>query len=145
MKTVKELIDKKGNTVFKVHDSVTIKEALTVMKEKNIGALLVLNQENKIEGLFSERDLARHIAEMSSLNLQVSVSTIMTRKVYHIDAQRSIDYCMTLMTEKRARHLPVTENGKLYGLISIGDTVKELITDKDILIDQLENYISGSL
>ena len=117
-------------------------EALTLMAEKDIGALLVMKGE-MIVGIVTERDYARKIVLMGRSSKETPVSNLMTFPVTCVGPQQSTEECMALMTEKRLRHLPVLDDGKLIGLISIGDLVKDIISDKDFVIEQLQHYIAG--
>ena len=142
MATVKNLLLQKGKEVYSVQAGSTIREALKLMGEKNIGAVLVMNGE-KIVGIFSERDYARHAAQGASMLMDESISEFMNRSVYYVSPKESVDQVMALMTSKRIRHLPVMENEQLVGLISIGDVVKQILSDKETTIAGLENYILG--
>ncbi len=143
MATVKNLLKTKGNDVWTVPYTATVKETLKILAEKNIGAVLVLEGE-KIVGIFSERDYARFAAQKESLLLDEPVSNLMTRAVYYVSPQQTVDECMALMTSKHIRHLPVLEDEKkLVGLISIGDVVRQLLEEKETTIQGLENYILG--
>jgi CBS domain-containing protein len=143
MATVKNLLNTKGIEVWTVPITATVKETLKLLAEKNIGAVLVLEDE-KIVGIFSERDYARHAAQNESMLLDELVSGLMTRSVYYVSPQQTVDECMALMTSKHIRHLPVLEaEQKLVGLISIGDVVRQLLEEKETTIQGLENYILG--
>lgn len=142
MITVSQMLREKGKQVWSVSPSTTLGEALTLMAEKGIGAVLVMEGE-KIEGIFSERDFARQAVSKSGCSLDTPVRDMMTSEVFYIGPDQTTEECMALMTEKHFRHLPVMVNGKLAGLISIGDIVKWTISDKDIHIRSLENYIMG--
>jgi CBS domain-containing protein len=139
--TIRQIIDRKGRDVFSVAPDTTVYEALTLMAEKNIGALLVMRGE-ELAGIFSERDYARKIILLGRHSKDVSVAEIMTPKVVCIRPDQSATECMALMTEKRIRHLPVLETGRLAGMISIGDVVRAVISEQVFTIEQLENYIS---
>jgi len=143
MLTVKGLLDVKGRTTYTVTPSTATIDALRLMAEKEIGAVMVLDGERPI-GILSERDVARQIAEVGAFNIDSKVSDLMTSPVFFVGLDYNLDECMSLMTNKRIRHLPVIEQGKLVGLISIGDVVKAEIQDRDLLITHLENYISGT-
>ncbi|MEJ5201055.1 MAG: CBS domain-containing protein [Anaerolineales bacterium] len=144
MATVQDLLRVKGSDVWSVSPDTSVLEALELMAEKNIGALLVLDQEGKIAGIVSERDFARHIAKAGQCIVDEPVKNFMTEEVIGVHPETSIDECMMLMTKQRIRHLPVaTKEGKLVGMISIGDVVKQVIADQSILIASLENYILG--
>lgn len=143
MATVKNLLKMKGNEVWSVSVTATVRETLKLMAEKNIGAVLVLDS-GKIVGIFSERDYARHTAQREALLLDEPVSEFMTRAVYYVSPTQTVEECMALMTSKHIRHLPVLEDEhNLVGLISIGDVVKQLMEEKETTIHGLENYILG--
>ncbi len=142
MITIRDLINVKGRDVYAVHPGTTVIETLKYLAEKDIGALVVL-QNDTIAGIISERDFVRSIAETGQCLMDTTVADYMTRDVFTIEMDQSLSDCMRLMTEKRIRHLPVVENGKLVGVISIGDVVKAIITDHEMTIDQLSNYIEG--
>lgn len=142
MYTVRQLLQSKGGTVWTISPQTSVYEALQMMAEKNIGALLVV-QTSKLVGLFSERDYARKVILQGRSSKTTTVGELMTREVLYISPDDSIEDCMALMTAKRNRHLPVIENDKLIGIISIGDVVKEIIRDREFTIQQLERYITG--
>jgi CBS domain-containing protein len=141
MSTVKQLLQKKGADVYSVSLDSTVNQALSLMSEKGCGAVLVL-EDDTLAGIFSERDFARKVLS-ESCALDQPVSRYMTIEVYAVKPETSIDECMTLMTQKKFRHLPVLEGDKLAGVISIGDIIKDVIANKDIMIRSLENYIVG--
>ena len=143
MLTVKGLLDMKGRAVFTVSKDAQIIEAIRLMAAKEIGALMVTADEKPV-GILSERDVVRKIAEVGFCNLEMQVRDLMTSPVFYVGLDYTLDECMALMTNKHIRHLPVVEEGKLIGLISIGDVVKAEIQDKDLLINHLENYITGT-
>jgi CBS domain-containing protein len=142
MTTVQDLIKIKGKEVWHVTPATTVLDALNLMAEKDIGALLVLQGE-KVVGIVSERDFARSIAKTGKCLVENTVEQYMTKYVFGIAPDQSIEDCMALMSEKHIRHLPVLDDGKLVGLISISDVVRELISSKDTTIHSLENYIEG--
>lgn len=142
MRTVKQLLQAKLHTVWTVGPEDTVYQALTLMAEKDIGAVLVLKNE-KLVGILSERDYARKIILKGKTSKETLVREIMTEKVIHVTLDHTISQCMTLMTERRCRHLPVLEGTKLVGLISIGDVVKDIISEQEFVIKQLESYISN--
>jgi CBS domain-containing protein len=142
MVTVRHLLQEKGNQVWNVSPKATILEALRLMEDKDIGAVPVMDN-GKLVGIFSERDYARQVSETERLNLDVSVDVMMTKVVYIVSSDQTIDECMNLMTEYHIRHLPVVDDAKVIGLISIGDVVKEIISDRESTIQGLENYITG--
>ena len=142
MATVNNLLLQKGNDVWTVQTGNSIKDTLTLMADKNIGAILVLDGP-KIIGIFSERDYARHAAALESMLIDKSVDQFMTQSVYYVSPQQTVEEVMALMTSKKIRHLPVLENEQLVGIISIGDVVKQIMSDKETTILGLENYILG--
>jgi CBS domain-containing protein len=142
MQTVRDILKAKGTDVWSVEPNATVFEALQRMAEKEVGALVVI-QGTQIVGLMSERDYARKIILHGRASPTTLVKEIMTSPVMYIHLDQAIEECMSLMTEKRMRHLPVIENGKLVGLISIGDIVKSIITDQQFIIEQLVRYVSG--
>ena len=143
MKTVGDLLKVKGHRVWSVAPASTVLEALRLMAEKDVGALLVMQGETVV-GLISERDYARKVFLKGKSSPGTPVREIMTERVLAVSPDRTIEECMVLMTAHRVRHLPVMEGGRIAGLISIGDVVKASIEEKDFLIKQLENYITGS-
>ena len=142
MSIVSQLLKTKGNEIWSVAPQATVFEALQIMAEKEIGALLVLDNE-KLVGIFSERDYARKLILKDRSSKEATVGEMMTRNVLYVEPETTIDECMALMTEKRVRHLPVMENGQLVGIVTIGDVVKKYISDQEFMIQQLEKYISG--
>ena len=143
MTFVYQLVSAKGTDVFSVAPEETVFAALVLMAEKEVGALLVLDGESLV-GVFSERDYARKVILREKSSRDTPVSEVMSAPVISVRPDQSIDECMSLMTEKRTRHLPVLESGKLTGVISIGDVVKALISDRETVIGQLESYITGT-
>ncbi len=144
MTFVSQLLSAKGTDVWSVTPEYTVFAALVLMAEKEVGALLVLDGESLV-GVFSERDYARKVILRDKSSRDTPVSEVMSAPVIVVRPDQSIDECMSLMTEKRTRHLPVLENEKLIGLISIGDVVKAVILDREAVIGQLEGYITGTL
>ncbi len=142
MKTVKEILQTKGHDVLSITPDTTVYEALKIMADKNVGALVVLNGET-VAGLLSERDYARKVILHGKSSREMQVREIMTSKVYYMRPEQSLQDCMAQMTDKRVRHLPVLEGDRLVGIISIGDVVKEIIADQESTIKLLENYITG--
>lgn len=142
MATVRDLLKGKGNQVWSIAPGTTVLDALQFLAEKDVGALLVL-EADKIVGIISERDFVRSIAKTGQCLLHTTVQEYMTRDVFSISPDQSIEDCMQLMTRHHIRHLPVLEKDTIVGLISIGDVVKEIISTKDSTINQLENYIEG--
>lgn len=144
MHTVKTLLVSKGSQVWTVPPDASVYDALAVMANKDIGAVVVTDADGKIEGILSERDYARKIVLQGKISKTTRVKDIMTSAPYCVRPNATTDQCMAIMTDKHLRHLPVQENSKLVGLISIGDLVKSVIADQKDLITNLENYISGS-
>lgn len=142
MITLRQLLQSKGGGIWSVTSTSTVFDALRTMAEKNVGALLVID-EGRLVGIVSERDYARKVALKGKSSKDILVKEIMTEKVVYIRPDESIEECMALMTEKHFRHLPVIDNGTLIGVISIGDVVRTVISEQKFIIAQLENYISG--
>jgi CBS domain-containing protein len=143
MKTVAEILKAKGNTaVYSIAPSATVYEAVKLMAEKNIGALLVMEGE-RIVGVVTERDYARKIVLLARSSKDTPLRDVMTSAVIYVAPSQTSEECMALMTESRVRHLPVMDGGKLIGLISIGDIVKGIISEQSFIIEQLQQYISG--
>ena len=143
MKTVKEIIDSKGKDIWSVTPDTTVFEALKLMAEKEIGAVIVI-KDSKVVGVMSERDYARKVVLHGKSSVQLTVGEIMSDKVLFIDISRSVEDCMALMINKRIRHLPVFDENNLVGFISIGDVVKAIIDEKEFFIDQLVHYIKDT-
>ena len=143
MITVKDLLRKKGSQVFSVKPEDTVLEALKFMAEKNTGAVMVL-EGGKVAGILSERDCVRKLDIQGRAANATKVADIMTVKVQFVEVSQSLEECMELMIEKNIRHLPVNENGKLLGVISVRDVLKEVIDYQKFMISQLEHYISGA-
>jgi CBS domain-containing protein len=144
MKTVRQLLAGKGSAVHTISPSASVFEALKVMAERNVGALLVM-EGTRLTGLISERDYARKVVLLGRVSKDTPVSDIMTRDVVCVDPAKGVDECMALMTERHFRHLPVMEGERIVGVISIGDVVKSLLDHQQFTIQQLERYVVGSL
>ena len=142
MLIVSEILRAKGHEVYWVDPDTSLLSALELMAEKGIGALLV-KKDGKAVGIFSERDFARLVAREQKLDLRLPVDTVMTKDVFCVSLDETVDDCMALMTTQRLRHLPVCDQNSIVGIISIGDVVKSLIEDKDLLIQNMEEYILG--
>lgn len=141
--TVKQILDHKGSDVYALPPDVSVFSALRYMAEKNIGALMVM-QEGELVGVFSERDYARKVALEARNERSTSIEQVMTTQVVGIRQDRRLDECLALMTNKFIRHLPVVdEENRVVGVISIGDVVKALIEEQVFVIDQLVHYITG--
>jgi CBS domain-containing protein len=142
MKTIKEILDHKGHQIHSVAPTSTVYEALQKMAQEGIGALIVLDGE-KLAGIVSERDYARKIALMGQSSADTPVRDIMTANVICVSSDHGVAASMSIMTEKRVRHLVVRDGDAITGVISIGDVVKVIIDDQQFTIEQLEHYISG--
>ena len=142
MKTVRDILEVKGRMVWSVDPGSTVFDALSLMAEKEIGALVVLD-EARVAGIISERDYARKVILHGRASPTTRVEEIMTSHVAYTHLDQSIEECMAIMTDKRIRHLPVLQDGNLIGIISIGDLVKAIIADQKFMIEQLERYITG--
>jgi CBS domain-containing protein len=142
MKTVNEILNAKGHEIWSVDPEDTVFDSLKQMSEKGVGSLLVMKDE-KLVGIVTERDYARKVILEGKSSKDTPVKDIMSAKVLCVAPERTVDQCMALMTDKRARHLPVVDHKRVVGVVSIGDLVKAMISEQQILIDQLQNYISG--
>lgn len=139
--TVRQILARKPE-VYSVGPSTTVLAALQLMAEKNVGALVVLEQES-LAGIFSERDYARKVILQGKSSRETRVDEIMTAKVVCVEPERTAGECMALMTDKRVRHLPVVEAGRVTGVISIGDVVRAVVEEQRFTIQQLEQYITS--
>jgi CBS domain-containing protein len=142
MKTVKDILQAKGQEVWSVRPDATMLETLQLMAEKNVGAMLVKEGENLV-GIVSERDYARKVTLRGKTSRETRVHEIMTPDTICVDPELDVETCMELMTVKHVRHLPVVKEDRVIGVISIGDIVKTIISNKEFLIEQLEKYIKG--
>ncbi len=143
MINVRDVIRKKGGEIFSLGPDATVFEAMKLMSDKNIGAVLVMDG-GKIAGIVSERDCARKVDLIGRAAKNTKVSEIMTSKVLYMEASQSVEECMAVMIDKNIRHLPVYENGTLIGVISVRDALKEVVDYQKFMISQLEHYIAGS-
>ena len=142
MGTVRNLLEKKGHAVYSISPDNSVYDALEMLEERNLGCLVVVDN-GKLIGIFTERDYARKVILKGKSSKETQVSDIMTDRPIVVTPNSSIEQCMQLMTDKFIRHLPVVENGQLIGVISIGDLVRFTIEEKDYIIDTLSHYISG--
>jgi CBS domain-containing protein len=142
VKNVRDILREKGTAVYSISPDDIVYDALKLMAEKNVGALVVLDGD-RLAGLISERDYARKIVLKDKLSRETKVKEIMTTDVLTVPPAMDLDECMELITEKRMRHLPVVEKDQVLGIISIGDIVKGIIDHKESVIEQLESYIKG--
>jgi len=143
MYTVSKILDRKGGMVLSVEIGESVFDAISLMAEVNIGAVLV-QQDDSIAGIFTERDYLQKVALKSLTSKDVKVGDVMSQPVITADPGDSIQQCMETMTTCHCRHLPVVENGKLLGIVSIGDLVKRLVDEKETEIEQLNQYITGT-
>ena len=142
MKKVRELLQDKGTEVWSIAPEASVFDALALMAEKNIGALLVLDQGQLI-GVLSERDYTRNVVLQGRTAKDTRVREIMSSRPVCVGPGQTVEECLALMTDKRVRHLPVIEGGRVLGLVSIGDAVKAIISEQQFIIEQLEQYISS--
>lgn len=142
MKTIKNIIQTKSNSIYAVTPQTSVLDALQVMMDKNISALLVM-EGPELRGIFTERDYARKIILQGKASKETSIQEVMTTKLETVKLNASIEHCMKIMTERHIRHLPIVEDGIVAGMISIGDIVKFVIEDQKQTIEQLQTYISS--
>jgi CBS domain-containing protein len=140
--SINEILDHKGSTVWTIAPDATVFEAIQMMSDKNIGALLV-TERDKLIGIISERDYTRKVALKGKSSKELKVREIIPDRVFSVTPQHTIEECMRLMTERRVRHLPVLDGEKIIGVVSIGDLVNWIISAQSTTIRQLETYISG--
>lgn len=142
MGTVHSILKTKGAVIFSINPGDTVYSALEVMVEKNVSALLVM-ENNKLVGIFTERDYARKVVLKGKMSKDTKIEEIMSEDVITITPESTIDECMRMMTGRFIRHLPVVEEGKVLGIVSIGDVVKFIIEDQKFIIQNMEHYITG--
>lgn len=143
MKTLKQLVESKSKTLATVSPKDTVLHALEIMAQYDVGALIVLDGQ-RLAGMFSERDYARKVILQGKVSVYTKVSDVMTDKVVSVTMNHTIEQCLTLMSEKHFRHLPILDDeGMVVNIVSIGDIVKEMISQQQFIINQLENYISS--
>ena len=142
MKLVKHLLDRKGRHIISVNPEDSVLDAIRLMADKGIGSLVVM-KDQELLGIMSERDYARKVIIKGKSSESTAVSEIMTANVFTTSSSETVNDCMTMMTEKKIRHLPVVEDNTVIGMISIGDLVEAIIADQQEEIEQLEHYISG--
>lgn len=141
MGTVRNILKQKGNLVFTISPDSSVYAGLETLQEKNLGGLVVV-EDGKLIGVFTERDYARKVILKGRASKETLVRDIMDSNPVYVNPDHTLDDCMQLMTNKFIRHLPVMENGALVGIISIGDIVKYIISEKDFIIENLENYVT---
>ena len=142
MLKIRDVLKTKGNEVWSVDPKKTVYEALEVMADKNVGALVVLD-DGKLVGIFSERDYARKVVLKGYHAQDIHVEDLMTKEVYSVTPAETVEECMAVMTAAHCRHMPVFEDDRLVGLVSIGDIVNATITEQKVKIRDLEKYITG--
>lgn len=142
MKRVKDVLEVKGNDVWSIEPGASVYDAMKLMADKEVGALMVI-EGTELVGIISERDYARKVILEGRSSRTTQVREIMTSRLVYAEPEQNIEECMVVMTERRVRHLPVIDGGRLIGVISIGDLVKSIITEQRFIIEQLERYISG--
>lgn len=140
---VKELLEEKGSTVATVNIKDTVYDCLVKMSKKDIGALVVVGDDGKLVGIFSERDYARKVVLFGKASKKSMVGEMMSKQISVVRPENTIQECLHLMTMKKVRHLPVLENNNLVGIVSIGDAVNRVISDQEATIHDLEDYIYG--
>lgn len=143
MLKIRDLIDTKGNEIWSISPDQSAYAALEIMAEKNIGALIVIDK-GKVAGIFSERDYARKVILKGKASRDTAVRDLMTAKVYAIAPEKTVEECMALMSAAHVRHMPVMDGQVLLGFVSMGDIVKAVLSSKDMTIQDLERYITGS-
>jgi CBS domain-containing protein len=141
MRLVRDILQSKGHDVWSIRPEAFVFDAVKMMSERSVGALLVMEGE-KMVGIITERDYARKVILAGKSSKQTQVKDIMTQRVLWVAPERTIEECMALMTDKKVRHLPVVENTQVVGIVSIGDLVKAIIAEQQVIIDQLQNYIN---
>lgn len=141
--SVKAILDAKGRAVVTAGPNTTLAEAAKILNQKRIGALVVVGVEGKISGIFTERDVVNAVAKSGKDSLDQTLASLMTAKVYRCKEDTTVDELMELMTQRRFRHVPVEEKGKLSGIISIGDVVKSRIREIEQEAEQIKAYIAG--
>ncbi len=145
MTTVKDLLKSKQPETWSIGPKATVFDALVLMGEKEIGALVVIDDKNEVVGIISERDYARKVALKGKTSREALVEEVMTpvAEIYRVKPETTVEDCMVLITGKKIRHLPVFEGNKFVGIVSIGDVVKSIISEQETLIEHLSNYIAG--
>ncbi len=142
MKTISDVLREKGRAVWTIDANASVFDALKLMAEKEIGALMVI-EDGRLAGVMSERDYARKVVLLGRSSKNTPVREIMTRKVLYVKPGQTVEECMALMTDKHIRHMPVLDGDLMVGIVSIGDIVKSVISEQQFLISHLENYIRG--
>ncbi len=141
--TVKELLEQKGSSIYTINKNTSVYDGLVKMAKKDVGALVVIDDEGKLEGIFSERDYARKIVLLGKTSKETKIGDMMSVEISVVRPENTIQECLAVMTKKKVRHLPVITDGKLIGIVSIGDAVNRVISDQEETIHNLEDYIYG--
>jgi CBS domain-containing protein len=142
VKNVREIVEAKGKDIWVTSPETKVFDALKLMADKSVGALLVV-EKGEVVGILSERDYARKVILKGKSSMNIPVREIMTSRVYGVTLDTKVEECMALMTEKRIRHLPVYEQDRLVGLVSIGDVVKSILSEQKVMIEHLTDFIMG--
>jgi signal-transduction protein with cAMP-binding, CBS, and nucleotidyltransferase domain len=142
MNTVQQILKAKGNQVWTISKNSTVFDALKLLAQNKIGSLMVI-EDGQVAGIFTERDYARKVGLIHGKPEEICIEEVMTKELITVDPKKSVKECMVLMTNNRIRHLPVMEEGKLVGMISVGDVVKDMIEELEFHVEQLTNYITG--
>lgn len=142
MNKVKQILKVKGQNIWTISKNETVLDALRLMAEKQIGSVIVLD-EDKVVGIFTERDYARKVGLRDEKPSKILVQEVMTRELITVDPETTVNQCMAIITNNRIRHLPVMEQERVVGMVSIGDVVKDIIEELQFLVQQLENYIQN--
>ena len=140
--TIRHLLEQKGRNVWTIDPDATVLDAVAKMADKDVGSLVVMDGE-KLVGIITERHYSRNVVLKGKTSPTTLVREIMETNVIHVRPEQSVELCMALMTDKRVRHLPVVEDTKLIGIVSIGDLLKHIISKKEFALDQLDHYIQG--
>ena len=143
MNTIGQLLESKGKDIWSIVPNATVFEALRIMAQNNVGALLVIDKDNLV-GIFSERDYARKVILEGKSSKDTAVGELMTKDVYYIDPKNTLQESMAVMTARHIRHMPVLDKDRLVGMVTLGDVVKQIIAEQEFTIRELEKYISGS-
>jgi CBS domain-containing protein len=141
MRPIRQLLDAKSHEIFSVSPNASVFDALNILAETDVGALLVMDGDRMV-GIFSERDYARRVVLQGKSSRETQVREVMTERIVCVQPNQTVEEAMAMMTEVRCRHLPVVEHGRVIGVVSIGDLVKEIISEQEFLIQQLETYIT---
>ncbi len=142
MNTVRQILKAKGNQVWTISKNSTVFDALKLLAEKKIGSLMVI-EDGQVAGIFTERDYARKVGLIHGIPEEICIEEVMTKELITVGPNKSVRECMVLMTNNHIRHLPVMEEGKLVGMVSVGDVVKDLIEELEFHVEQLTSYITG--